>query len=109
MSQQYTLFPDLGVQLAEIAPDTIVSRTLYSGEDARVMLFGFAPGQELTEHTAARPAILQVIRGTARITLGTEEYTVNASAFVHMPAHLPHSVYAKTEVQMLLIMLGGRQ
>ncbi len=106
MSQDYIYLADLNQQLPEILPDTIVSRSVYSGEDLKVTLFGFAPGQELTEHTATRPAVLHFLRGEATVTLGAEIFTAQAGTFVHMPAKLSHSVTAQTEVVMLLLMVA---
>ncbi len=106
MSEDYTYFADLAEQLTEIPPDTIVSRTLYSGDELKVILFGFAPGQELSEHTSARPAILHFLRGEAKLTLGGEAQTAQAGTFVRMAPRLPHSVYAETEGVMLLLMLA---
>lgn len=106
MPQNYTYLADLNQQLPEILPDTIVSRSVYSGDDLKATLFGFAPGQELTEHTAARPAVLHFLRGEATVTLGGETFAAQAGTFVHMPAQLPHSVTARTEVVMLLLMVA---
>jgi len=106
MSQTYTYLANLDQQLPEILPDTIVSRSVYSGDDLKVTLFGFAPGQELTEHTAARPAVLHFLRGEATVTLGAETFAAQAGTFIHMPAQLPHSVTAQTEVVMLLLMVA---
>lgn len=106
MSQTYTYLADLNQQLPEILPATIVSRSVYSGDDLKATLFGFAPGQELTEHTAARPAVLHFLRGEATVTLGGETFAAQAGTFVHMPAQLPHSVTAHTEVVMLLLMVA---
>ena len=39
--------------LPDISDETIVSRKVFSGEGAKVTLFGFAAGEELSEHTAA--------------------------------------------------------
>lgn len=106
VTENYTYFADLATQLTEIPADTIVSRTLYSGDELKVILFGFAPGQELSEHTAARPAILHFLRGEAKLTLGGETQTAKAGSFVRMAPRLPHSVYAESEVVMLLLMFA---
>lgn len=103
----YTFLEHIDQQIAEIPPDSIVSRTLHNSAELKVILFGFAPGQELSEHTAARPAILHFLRGEARLTLGTEHHTATAGTFVHMSAQLPHSVFAETEVLMLLMLTGS--
>jgi quercetin dioxygenase-like cupin family protein len=101
----YRYFADLAAQLPEIIEDTIVSRTLYDGEQVRAILFGFAPGQELSEHTAAKRALLYFISGEADLMLGGEAHRAHAGTFVEMSPHLAHSVSAETEVVMLLLLL----
>lgn len=101
----FTLIDDLLAQLPEIPPDSIVSRTFYSDDRLKAILFGFAAGQELSEHTAARPAILHFLQGQARLTLGDHATTAGPGAWVHMQPHLPHSIYAETDVVMLLTMV----
>ena len=101
----YEFLPDLGELIPEISSDTIVSRTFYDGDNVKGILFGFAPGQELSEHTAARPAILHFLSGEADLVLGTDRLEARPGTWVHMPAHLPHSIMARTQVVMLLLLL----
>ena len=96
---------NLAEMLPEVLPESIVSRKVFSDEQVRVVLFGFAAGESLSEHTAAQAAILHFIEGQARVTLGEEEVSAVPGTFIHMPAHLPHSVYAETDVVMLLTLL----
>ena len=88
-----------------VADDSTVSKTLHQDERVKVVLFGFAAGQELSEHTAAVPAIIHVLEGEARLTLGDDAMEASAGSWVHMPARLPHSIVAKTPVKMLLLLL----
>ncbi len=101
----YSYFSSLTDQLPEIPANSILSQTVYSEDSLKVILFGFAQGEELSEHTAARPAILHFLTGDARLTLGPDEMEAHAGTWVHMPPKLPHSVYAKTPVTMLLMLL----
>jgi quercetin dioxygenase-like cupin family protein len=101
----YTLIDSLADMVDEVPADSIVSRTLYDGDDARVILFAFAPGQELSEHTAARPAVLHFLSGTADLVLGADEHQARPGTWVHMKPNMPHSIRAHTEVRMLLILL----
>jgi len=102
----YKLIKNILEKKPEIPQDSILSQTLYQGQDGRVILFQFAPGQELSEHTAAKPAMLHFLEGEAKLTLGEDVSEVGMNSFVHMPANLPHSILAKTDVSMLLILLG---
>lgn len=91
----------------KITPDSTISRTVHQDEHTKVVLFGFATGQELSEHTAAVPAHLYFIDGEAEVLLGDETVTVSAGAWVQMPTRLPHAIKANTEVKMLLTLLKG--
>lgn len=101
-----TTFLDLTEQVT-IPEDGTISRTLYQDSGLKVVLFGFAAGQELSEHTASMPAIMHFIQGEARVTLGSDTIDARANTWVHMPAHLPHSIHARTPVVMLLLLLKG--
>jgi quercetin dioxygenase-like cupin family protein len=85
--------------------DSIISRAIHQAGDYRAVLFRFAAGQQLSEHTAARPAVLIFLEGQADLTLGTESYSASAGTYVHMPANFPHSVQARTDLLMLLELL----
>jgi quercetin dioxygenase-like cupin family protein len=78
---------------------------VYSDAAVNVVLFGFDAGQELSEHTASRPAFLQVIRGDAQLTLGSDTIEAHPGTLVHMPAGLAHSVHATTPLVMQLVLL----
>ena len=104
MSQTHTYIADLAATV-EIPANGILSRTVYSDAAINVVLFGFDAGQELSEHTAARPALLQILSGEARLTLGGETVEARAGSWAHMPAGLPHSVQALTPVVMQLTLL----
>lgn len=101
----YKLIADLAELLPGIAEDTIISRSVYQDDQVKAILFGFAPGQELSEHTAARPAILHFLKGEAELTLGKDISVARQGTWAYMEAHLPHSILARTEVVLLLMML----
>jgi quercetin dioxygenase-like cupin family protein len=106
----YTVIPDLAAQ--EIPSEGILSRTLYADDQLKVVLFAFSAGQELSEHTASTPAIIQIVKGEARLMLGSETIEAHTGTWVYMPAQLAHSVQARTPLVMLLILLkapGGRK
>ena len=104
--ETYTYFASLAETLTDIPPDSIISRTLYTTEHVKVIMFGFAPGQELSEHTSARTAVMHFLRGSARLSLGGEASTASPGTVVYMQPRLAHSVVAETETVMLLTMFG---
>jgi quercetin dioxygenase-like cupin family protein len=91
----------------EIPKDGTLSKTLHRDDQVKIVLFGFSGGQELSQHTAAVPAIIEILQGDARVTLDGEEKELSAGSWVFMQANLPHAIYARTEVVMLLTMLTG--
>ena len=101
----FNYIEDLTALMSEIPTDSIISRTIHDDEHSKSILFGFAPGQALSEHTAAKPAILYFLNGHADLKLGSDEKSAGPGTWVHMPPHLPHSVVAKTELIMLLVLL----
>lgn len=105
MSKEYTYIADLYKELQGIPSDSIISRTIYNDNYLKAILFGFASGQELSEHTSSMPAIIHIVKGESRLTLGEDSIEVRDGAWVHMPPGLPHSIYAKTAVVMLLILV----
>ena len=102
MKEDYQLIQDLKTLASEIPPDSIISRTFHEDERIKTILFGFAEGQELSEHTASQPAILQFLEGEAILTLSDDEFHAQAGTWVHMPARLPHSVKATSKMMMIL-------
>ena len=104
MATAYTHFSDLGKEVQP--PDKgILSRTLYNDDRLKAVAFGFAQGEELSEHTASMPAVLHFLQGEARLTLGDDTLEAKPGTWVHMPRGLRHSIQAKTPVVMLLLLL----
>ncbi len=85
--------------------DGTLSRTIYQDDGVKAVLFGFGPGQELSEHTASVAAIMHFLEGEADVTVGADSMAVSAGAWFHMQPQLPHSIRAKTPVVMLLLLL----
>jgi quercetin dioxygenase-like cupin family protein len=89
----------------ETPADGIVSRAIYNDDDVRVVHFSFAPGQQLSDHTAPMPVTLEVVEGEATITLGEDVVEGRPGTWMHMPGNTPHSVVAKTPLVLLLTLL----
>lgn len=84
--------------------NSILSKTLQNDERSKIILFSFAPGQELSAHTAPFPATLFFAKGEATVKLGEQDNEVSEGSFAYMPPHLEHGIRAKTNVIMLLTM-----
>jgi quercetin dioxygenase-like cupin family protein len=87
---------------AQFTSHGIVSRTLLRTSTARVVLFGFAEGQELTEHTSTQNALIQVLSGECEFSLAGKPHALKSGDLLFMPAHLKHAVRATKPFSMLL-------
>src|SRR5437016_5548227 len=86
----------------QFAPNGIVSRTLLRTPNARVVLFGFAEGQELTEHTSTQHASIQILTGECEFSLAGKPHRLKTGDFLYLPPNLPHAVKATSQFSMLL-------
>jgi quercetin dioxygenase-like cupin family protein len=83
-------------------PASIISRSLLKTPEARVTLFSFAAGQELTSHTNRRRALVQVIAGACDFFYNDAWHRLTAGTFLHLPPNHPHAVRAPEAFTMLL-------
>lgn len=85
-----------------IQPGQIVSKTLAQNRAVSVTLFAFSKGEEISTHDSAGDAMVQVLEGTGRFTVGGKDHLCHAGEALVMPATIPHAVYAEEDFKMLL-------
>ncbi len=102
MDATYKYLPQLTI---DVVSESVVSRVLYNDSRVNITLFAFDGGQALSEHTASNPAIIEILKGTATVTLGGETLDVQPGAWIHMSAGLAHSITARTPLTMLLTLI----
>lgn len=78
------------------------SVVLLDDSNTQVVLFAFAVGSGLIEHVARIPAIIQIIKGEAALTVGNESVAGKPGTWIQMAAKTPHSIKAESPVVMLL-------
>jgi|SRR5215831_8638866 len=89
----------------QYAPNGIVSRTVLRTDNSRTVLFGFAEGQELSEHTSTQHALIQVLSGECEFSLAGKPHQMQCGDLLYMPPGLPHAVKAKQQFSMLLTLI----
>lgn len=94
--------------MVEISAESTVSRTVLKAPGARLVLFAFAAGQELTEHTAAVPVLLQALDGHLSVTADGRTVDLRPGDVIHLSARLPHAVVAVEPSRLLLAMVHHR-
>lgn len=73
--------------------------------EVHVVAFEFAHGQELHEHTAHHPVLLQTLAGHLRLTHGDGEVDLRPGDLLYLPAMAPHSVVAQQKSTLAVTML----
>jgi quercetin dioxygenase-like cupin family protein len=92
-------------ELVNYQEGSIVSRTLIDKNAGTVTLFAFGQGQGLSEHKAPFDALIQIIEGTAEITLSGKKNILKEGEMIIMQANEPHALKAISNFKMLLIMV----
>jgi quercetin dioxygenase-like cupin family protein len=95
---------DLAKALPVTASST-TSRTLVDNDRVRVVAFTFDTGEQLTEHTAAMPVVVQLSAGTMRFEVDGASHHLTAGDCVYLAANEPHSLEALEPALMSLVMI----
>lgn len=83
----------------------VVSREIIKKPAGTVTLFAFDAGQGLSEHTAPFDALVHVLEGKVRITIGGQGHDLGDGDLIIMPANVPHGLKAVTRFKMMLVMV----
>ncbi|NVO09854.1 MAG: cupin domain-containing protein [Bacteroidales bacterium] len=89
----------------EYASGGIVSKNVLKRPTGNISVFAFDKGEGLSEHTAPFDAMVQVLEGKSKITIGGEPYDLESGESIIMPANITHAVYATERFKMLLTMI----
>lgn len=81
----------------------IVSRTLVQNPGVSITLFAFDTGEEISTHESKGDALVYILDGSARVTIGDKEYALTAGQSIVMPANVPHAVEAAAQFKMILV------
>lgn len=88
--------------LVEYQPGQVVSRTLAQNKAVSVTLFAFDENEEISSHSSDGDAMVTVLEGDARITIGDQVFSLTGGNTIVMPAGVPHAVAADGRFKMLL-------
>lgn len=94
--------------LVEYQQGQVVSRTLAQNPAVSVTLFAFDENEEISSHSSDGDAMLTVLEGKARITIGGQMFSLSTGKTIVMPAGIPHAVLAEEKFKMLLTVVFPR-
>lgn len=88
-----------------VIPGQVVSRTLAQNDAVSVTLFAFAAGEEISTHSSEGDAMVLVLEGKGRFTVGGVKHDCAAGECIVMPAGVPHALYAPEDFKMMLTVI----
>ena len=77
---------------------------LYSDNEARVVLIGLEPGQELGEHEVKENAFLVVVDGVVQVAAGGQTIDAGAGTLVRFDPEERHAVSSRDGARLLLLL-----
>jgi quercetin dioxygenase-like cupin family protein len=91
--------------LVDYREGQVVSRTLSQGKASSMTLFAFDQGEEISSHSSSGDALVYVLDGTSKITIGDEVFEVKKGETIVMPAGIPHALEAIEQFKMMLVVI----
>lgn len=89
--------------LVEYQEGQVVSKTLVQNVLVSVTVFSFYKGEEISTHASGGDAMVTVLDGKGKFTIGGEEYILQKGETIVMPKNVPHAVYGEEKFKMLLV------
>lgn len=89
--------------LVEYQDGQVVSKTLVQNNAVSMTLFSFDKGEEISTHASGGDAMVTVLDGTGRFTVGDEVFLLHEGDTLIMPKNIPHAVYGQERFKMQLI------
>lgn len=89
--------------LVDYQKGQVVSKTLVQNEQISMTIFSFDKGEEISTHAAGGDAMVTVLEGIGRFTVGGEQFILQEGDTLVMPKDIPHAVYGEEQFKMQLI------
>ena len=86
----------------EIQPGQVVSKTLAQNRAVSLTLFAFDKDEEIGTHDSSGDAMVTVLDGKGRFTVGGKEYVLSEGETLIMPKGIPHAVFGLERFKMQL-------
>ena len=81
----------------------VVSKTLVQNEKVSMTIFSFDKGEEISTHAAPGDAMVTVLEGKGRFTVGGDIFYLETGDTLIMPKDIPHAVYGEEQFKMQLV------
>lgn len=108
--KEYTVYKNIEKQTKLSLKDQVqyqagqvVSKTLVQNEKVSMTIFSFDKGEEISTHAAPGDAMVTVLEGKSRFTVGGEVFYLEAGDTLIMPKDIPHAVFGEEQFKMQLV------
>lgn len=88
--------------LVNYQPGQVVSKTLVQNDAVSMTLFSFDKGEEISTHASGGDAMVTVLEGAGRFTVGGEVFVLGEGESLIMPKDVPHAVFGQERFKMQL-------
>ncbi len=89
--------------LVDYQDGQVVSKTLVQNDYVSVTIFSFDKGEEISTHASGGDAMVTVLEGTGRFTIGGDVFILNKGETIVMPKDVPHAVFGEEKFKMELV------
>ena len=83
--------------LVDYQPGQVVSKTLVQNDKVSMTVFSFDKGEEISTHAAGGDAMVTVLEGKGRFTMGDDVFILSQGETLIMPQNIPHAVYGDSD------------
>lgn len=89
------------VEIIEYVPNAVVSKTIIKKSTGNITAMSFDEGEELSEKITPFDTYVQIIDGTAQVTIDKKEHHLALGTGIIIPAHSWHRFNANQQFKMI--------
>lgn len=89
------------VEIIEYVPNAVVSITIIKKSTGNVTAMSLDEGEELSEKTIPFDTYVQIIDGSAQVTINKVEHQLPLGSGIIIPAHSLHCFHANEQFKMI--------
>jgi quercetin dioxygenase-like cupin family protein len=89
------------VEIIQYIPNAVLSKTILKKLTGNITVSSFDAGEELAEKTSPFDTYIQIIDGTAEISINENTHKLSLGQGIIIPAHAKHCFNANVKFKML--------
>ena len=93
--------PHIIVEILEYVPNSVLMKTIIKKTTGNITVSSLAAGEELTEKKLPFDIFIQIIDGTAELTINKKNYKLRMGEGIIIPAHTAHCFNANVQFKMI--------